>query len=71
MKKILVLGASGAMAIYLVPALLEKGMYKTYEVAERSGFGDVKYFMKTFKTITGMTPKEYKIQVSLSNQEDN
>ena len=23
-------------------------------------FGDVKYFMKTFKTVTGTTPKEYK-----------
>ena len=29
MKKVLVLGASGAMATYLVPALLEKGMYVT------------------------------------------
>ena len=59
------------MRIEEAKRLLEKGMYKTYEVAERSGFGDVKYFMKTFKTITGMTPKEYKTQVSLSNQEDN
>lgn len=51
--------------------LLEKGLYKTYEVAERSGFGDVKYFMKTFKTFTGMTPKEYKLQISSAIQEDN
>ena len=29
MKKVLVLGATGAMATYLVPALLEKGMYVT------------------------------------------
>ena len=29
MKKILILGATGAMATYLVPALLEKGMYVT------------------------------------------
>ena len=40
--------------------LLEKGCYKVYEVAERSGFGDVKYFMKTFRTGTGMSPTEWK-----------
>jgi two-component system, response regulator YesN len=40
--------------------LLEKGCYKVYEVAERSGFGDVKYFMKTFRNATGMSPTEWK-----------
>ena len=40
--------------------LLEKGCYKVYEVAERSGFGDVKYFMKTFRDATGMSPTEWK-----------
>ena len=40
--------------------LLEKGHYRIYEVAERAGFGDVKYFMKTFKSVTGTTPKEYR-----------
>ncbi|MCQ2598285.1 MAG: response regulator [Treponema sp.] len=40
--------------------LLEKDCYKVYEVAERSGFGDVKYFMKTFREITGKTPTEWK-----------
>ena len=39
--------------------LLTQGLYKVYEVSERSGFGDVKYFMKTFKESTGMTPGEY------------
>lgn len=42
--------------------LLEKNIYKVYEVAERSGFGDVKYFMKTFKEATGLTPSEWKKQ---------
>mgnify|MGYP002513906380 CR=1 FL=1 len=46
--------------LWEVAATLEKGMYKTYEVADRAGFGDVKYFMKTFKSFTGMTPKEYR-----------
>ena len=40
--------------------LLEKDCYKVYEVAERSGFGDVKYFMKTFREATGKTPTEWK-----------
>lgn len=40
--------------------LLEKGCYKVYEVAERAGFGDVKYFMKSFRTATGMSPTEWK-----------
>ena len=42
--------------------LLQKDCYKVYEVAERSGFGDVKYFMKTFKEATGLTPSEWKRQ---------
>jgi len=40
--------------------LLEKDCYKVYEVAEKSGFGDVKYFMKTFKEVTGLSPTEWK-----------
>ena len=41
-------------------SLLEKGCYKVYEVAEKAGFGDVKYFMKTFRESTGMSPTEWK-----------
>ena len=29
-------------------------------VAEKAGFGDVKYFMKTFKEETGLSPTEWK-----------
>ena len=39
--------------------LLEKGCYKVYEVAERCGFSDVKYFMKIFRESTGMSPTEW------------
>ena len=39
--------------------LLEKGTYKVYEVAERCGFSDVKYFMKIFREETGMSPSEW------------
>lgn len=40
--------------------LLEKGCYKVYEVANNSGFGDVKYFTRAFKEITGLSPGEYR-----------
>lgn len=40
--------------------LLEKDCYKVYEVAQKSGFGDVKYFMKTFKEEKGLSPTEWK-----------
>lgn len=39
--------------------LLAKGFYKVYEVAERSGFSDVKYFMKQFREETGLSPTEW------------
>lgn len=39
--------------------LLQTGLYKVYEVAERSGFSDVKYFMKLFREETGMSPTEW------------
>lgn len=40
--------------------LILKDCYKVYEVAEKSGFSDVKYFMKTFKEETGLSPTEWK-----------
>ncbi|MGO4537131.1 response regulator transcription factor [Paenibacillus sp. 2TAB19] len=40
--------------------LLMENEIKIYEVAERSGFNDVKYFSKLFKKMTGMTPVEYR-----------
>lgn len=40
--------------------LLEKGCYKIYEVAEKSGFSDPKYFTKIFKESTGVSPGEWK-----------
>lgn len=39
--------------------LLQTGLYKVYEVANRSGFSDVKYFMKQFREETGMSPTEW------------
>ncbi|MDR0720305.1 MAG: response regulator [Treponema sp.] len=40
--------------------LLETGRYLIYEVAEYSGYRDVKYFQKVFKEITGLSPGEWR-----------
>lgn len=39
--------------------LLEMTELRTYEIAERVGFGDPHYFSIAFKKATGMTPTEY------------
>ncbi|WBL14592.1 response regulator [Sutcliffiella sp. NC1] len=42
--------------------LLEHSSLKVYEVAEQSGFGDVKYFSKLFKKTTGLSPGDYRTE---------
>lgn len=49
--------------------LLEKKHSKSYEVAYKVGFFDVGYFCRVFKSLTGVTPKEYKKLVSKENEE--
>lgn len=44
--------------------LLRDTPYKVYEVSSHSGFGDVKYFMKTFRETTGLTPSEWRRKYS-------
>lgn len=39
--------------------LLETTSLKTYQVAEKTGFGDPHYFSLAFKKATGKTPTEY------------
>jgi len=39
--------------------LLHDGL-KVYEVADRVGYRDVKYFTELFKERTGMTPGEFR-----------
>jgi len=39
--------------------LLASNKIKIYEVAEKVGYNDSKYFCKVFKEVTGMAPKEY------------
>jgi two-component system response regulator YesN len=40
--------------------LLCNHRFKIYEVAERAGFNDVKYFSKLFKRMTGLSPVDYR-----------
>lgn len=40
--------------------MLAATSYKVYEIAEKSGFNDVKYFSKLFKKMTGYTPVDYR-----------
>ncbi|GAA0830697.1 response regulator [Bifidobacterium pullorum subsp. gallinarum] len=42
--------------------LLSTTSLRVYEVADRSGFNDVKYFSKLFKKLVGMSPAEYQGQ---------
>lgn len=47
------------MRVKRAKELLLGSSLKVYEVAEQSGFNDVKYFSKQFKKIVGMTPSEF------------
>ncbi|NEN83123.1 response regulator [Paenibacillus elgii] len=40
--------------------LLKSTHLKVYEISEAVGYGDVKYFNKIFKDLTGLTPAEYR-----------
>lgn len=40
--------------------LLADPRYKLYEVAEKVGYEDPKYFSRTFKKVIGVSPKEYR-----------
>jgi two-component system response regulator YesN len=48
--------------------LLKDVRHKVYEVAGMTGYQDEKYFSRTFKKITGLSPRQYR--ESLKNGED-
>ena len=41
---------------------LKQGYLKVYEIADRVGFNDEKYFAKVFKKMKGVSPREYRRQ---------
>jgi AraC-type DNA-binding domain-containing proteins len=41
--------------------LMASSNYKIYEIGEKIGYKDPKYFCKVFKEVTGFSPKEYMI----------
>lgn len=46
--------------IALARALLADPSVKVYEIGEKVGYSDVKYFVKVFKELEGATPSEYR-----------
>lgn len=45
--------------IGIAKKLMANANYKIYEIGERIGYRDPKYFCKVFKEVTGFSPKEY------------
>ena len=45
--------------------LLKQGKLKTYEIAEMTGFSDYKYFHQIFKKHSGMSPRDFRNNISL------
>jgi two-component system response regulator YesN len=41
--------------------MLNSGNYSISEIASATGFNDYFYFLKTFKKITGVTPRQYQL----------
>lgn len=48
--------------------LLQDSHVKLYEVAESIGYKNIGYFTNLFKRITGLTPKEYRDFMGVTNQ---
>lgn len=48
--------------------LLREQNYKIYEVGELVGYENTKYFNKIFKELVGVTPKEYRERVRVSDK---
>ncbi len=42
--------------------------YKVYEVAEKVGYADTKYFCRVFRDVTGLTPTDYVRRYNLGNK---
>ena len=50
--------------LYYAKEYLNSGYYTVSEIAQKCGFDDVSYFVRFFKKQTGITPGEFKKQIS-------
>ena len=50
--------------------LLADDQYKIYEVGEKTGYQNSKYFMRQFKQITGITPAAYRANLQKGDSND-
>jgi Response regulator containing CheY-like receiver domain and AraC-type DNA-binding domain len=50
--------------IEMAKELLQNPQYRIYEVCQKVGYTDTKYFSQLFKKVTGMSPKEYVKKIS-------
>ncbi|MNE76734.1 HTH-type transcriptional regulator YesS [compost metagenome] len=55
----------GSVRINKAKLLLQNPNLKLSQISEMVGFHDVKYFSKVFKKQVGVTPKDYRTQVTL------
>jgi YesN/AraC family two-component response regulator len=51
--------------------LLVQPQHKIYEIAEKVGFMDEKYYFKIFKKLTGITPNQYRNGVPLDSLQNS
>lgn len=49
--------------------LMKENKYKAYEIAEKVGYSNTKYFFPVFKMYTGYTPKEYMTKIGIFGKE--
>lgn len=49
--------------------LMRENKYKAYEIAQKVGYGNTKYFFTVFKMFTGYTPKEYMVKIAKEQNE--
>ncbi len=50
--------------------MLDSGEYSVSQIASKLGFDDYFYFLKTFKRVVGLTPKQYRLVGQTPNDEE-
>lgn len=60
----------GRLRMERAKTLLRESDIKIIDIAFECGFGSSQYFANTFKTVTGMTPSQYRIHFTGLTQEE-